>query len=126
MHAIFSSRTGSISLATHGYVYRLIVKTSKPSLIKPEINLQEAPFLFSALPLECRYSGTGCLVVHLATYWPRIFLFYVLCKNINFRTAAHCCRQTLDYLTALVHLMRLCSFKWKGKFKNDVSTAKVI
>lgn len=42
VHAIFSSSTGSISLAAHGYVYRVIVKTGNTSAIKPAINLHES------------------------------------------------------------------------------------
>jgi hypothetical protein len=53
MHAIFSSKTGSIMLATHGYVHRAIVKQGNLSVIKPAINLQDTPLLFGALPLEC-------------------------------------------------------------------------
>jgi hypothetical protein len=55
VHAIFSSSTGSISLAAHGYVYRVIVKTGNTSAIKPAINPQENPLLSSATPLDSWY-----------------------------------------------------------------------
>jgi hypothetical protein len=100
-------------------------KHSLTIVMKPEINLQESQIPFSArlrILMQQRWKRCGAFSHILVS----IFLLYVLCNKINFRTGIHCNRRTLDYLTELVHLMRLCSFKLKEEFKNAVATAKVL
>jgi hypothetical protein len=113
------------------FLYTMEVKVSAPYdrkhsltiVIKPEINLQESHIPFSArlrILIQQHWKCCGAFSHILVS----IFLFYVLCKKINFRKAVHCNRRSLYYWTKLVHLVRFCSFKWEGEFKNAVATAK--
>ena len=61
-------------------------------LIKPAINLQDTPFLFGALPLECWCRSTTRVALHLGTQWsPSTCLSSVLrMKKTNLHNAVLC------------------------------------